>query len=67
MAEAQIVNNGIEVFTDRIQLVIRAPLNRTQDQVATTWKFIGDWPIRTDVTTGDAARFKRVVQIESGE
>lgn len=65
--DPRIVNNGIEVFTDRIQLVIRAPQNRLQDQVATTWKFIGDWPVRTDAATGGAARIKRFVTIEHGE
>lgn len=66
-ADPRIVNNGIEVFTDRIQLIIRAPLNRLADQVSTTWKFIGDWPIRTDAATGDTARYKRFVVIEHGE
>lgn len=65
-ADPRIVNNGIEVFSERIQLIIRAPLNRLQDQVATSWKFIGDWPRRTDSATGDAARFKRFVVIEHG-
>jgi len=66
VGEPKITNNGIEVFTDRIQLIIRAPLNRLQDQVSTSWKFIGDWPARTDVTTGDVARYKRCVVIEHG-
>lgn len=67
VADPRIVNNGIEVFSERIQLMIRAPLNRLQDQVATTWKFIGDWPTRTDAATGSAARYKRFVAIEHGE
>ncbi len=67
IGEPRITNNGIEVFSDRIQLIIRAPLNRLQDLVSTSWKFIGAWPIRTDATTGDAARYKRVQVIEHGE
>ena len=63
----QITNNGIEVNTDKIQLIIRAPQNRLQDMVSTTWKFIGDWAMRTDATTGDAARMKRGVCIQHGE
>jgi len=63
---ASITNNGIEVNTDRIHLIIRAPLNRLQDKVATSWKFIGDWPVRTDVTSGDVSRFKRLIAIEHG-
>jgi len=64
---SQVTNNGIEVNTDRIQLIIRSPQNRLQDQVSAAWKFIGDWPVRTDVTTGDAARYKRMIVIEHGE
>lgn len=67
VAEPKITNNSIEVFAERIQLILRAPLNRLQDLVSTSWKFIGDWPVRTDATTGDAARYKRVVCVEHGE
>lgn len=63
---ASINNNGIEVYTDRIQLIIRAPLNRLQDSVSTSWKFIGDWPLRTDATSGDAARYKRFAAVQHG-
>lgn len=67
VGKPSITNNGIEVSTERIQLIIRAPLNRLQDQVSTSWKFIGDWPVRTDITSGDGARYKRVLAIEHGE
>ena len=67
MAEPRISNNGIEVNVDRVQLIIRSPLNRLQDVVSTAWKFIGDWPVRTDATSGDAAYFKRALVIEHGE
>lgn len=65
VGEFQIDNNGIEVFTDRIQLVIRAPLNRLQDLVSTSWRFLGDWPVRTDASTGGTARYKRFTAIVS--
>ena len=67
VGEPRITNNGIEVFSERIQLILRSPLNRMQDVVAASWKFIGDWPVRTDVTTGDKAAFKRAVIIQHGE
>lgn len=67
VGDPRIINNGIEVFSERIQLVIRGPLNRLQDQVATSWKFIGDWPARTDATVGDASRYKRFVAVEHCE
>jgi hypothetical protein len=66
VAEPRITNNGIDVFTERIQLIIRAPLNRLQDMVSTSWKFIGDWPVRTDGAVGSAAYYKRVVIVEHG-
>ena len=67
IGEPRVTNNSIEVFTDRIQLILRSPLNRLQDLVSTSWKFIGDWPTRTDATTGDAARYKRFCVVQSGE
>ena len=67
VGDPRVVNNGIEILSDRIQLVIRGPLNRLQDQVATSWKFIGDWPVRTDAATGDAARIKRFLCVEHAE
>jgi len=67
IGEPKVTNNGIEVPCDRVQLIIRAPLNRDMDEVSTTWKFFGDWPVRTDSATGDAARFKRTAVIEHGQ
>lgn len=67
VADPRIVNNGIEINSERIQMLIRAPMNRLMDQVSTTWKFIGDWPVRTDAATGSAARYKRFRVIEHGE
>jgi hypothetical protein len=67
IGDPRVVNNGIEIMSERIQLIIRGPMNRLQDQVATSWKFIGDWPVRTDAATGGPARFKRFLAIEHGE
>lgn len=67
VGSSRVSNNGIDVDVERVQLIIRAPLNRLQDQVSTSWKFIGDWPVRTDATTGGAARYKRITCIEHGE
>lgn len=64
VGNAHVVNNGIEIITDRIQLIIRAPLNRLQDQVATSWRIIADWPARTDAATGTVARYKRFAVVE---
>lgn len=67
VTDPRIVNNGIEIFSERIQMIIRAPQNRLQDMVSTSWKFMGDWPMRTDAATGGAARYKRVAVLEHAE
>lgn len=66
IADPRISNNGIDVVSDRIKMIIRAPLNKLQDMVSTTWRFVGDWPARTDAATGSASRYKRFQCIESG-
>ena len=67
VGDPRIINNGIEIFSDRIQLIIRGPLNRLQDQISTSWKIIADWPVRTDAATGGTERFKRFKVIEHAE
>lgn len=56
--------NNIQVVTDRIKFIWRAPLNKTQDISDMTWLFDGDWAIRTDSLTGSTARYKRTRVIE---
>ena len=48
----QTSQNGMEVTADGVRLIFRAPLNRTQDVVSTSWQFIGDWPCATDSVSG---------------
>lgn len=66
VGDFSITNNAIEVMTDRIQLVIRAPIDRLQQIVSSSWKFIGAWSVRTDAATGSKARFKRFYEVISG-
>lgn len=67
VGDPRIENNGININSDRIQLIIRGPLNRLQDTVATSWKIMADWPTRTDAAVGTDARYKRFAVIEHGE
>jgi hypothetical protein len=67
VGEPRITNNGIEIDVERVQMIFRAPLDRHQDKVSTAWKAISDWAVRTDVTTGDAARYKRIGEILHAE
>lgn len=59
-----VVNNGVQVMTNRIRYILRAPLDRLQQVVAQTWSWSGDFAIPSDALTGDPARFKRGVIIE---
>lgn len=66
MGDFAISNNGIAVQTERIDLILRAPLNRLQDQVAATWQIKTSFPVPSDVTSGTGGeRYKRAVVIES--
>lgn len=60
-------NNGVTINVERIQVIMRQPQDRLQEFVAQTWKFQGDWCVRTDGATGDAAAYKRLIAIEHTE
>lgn len=72
-----VTNNGLVVNVDRIQMVMRAPLDRLQRVVSTSWSFFGGHLIMQDHLRPGAAyseggfagssRYKRLVVIESGE
>jgi len=64
IGEFAVTNNGVSVATDRIRLVIRAPQNRTQDEVAATWTISTSFPIPSDVVSGTPERYKRAIVIE---
>lgn len=60
-----VTNSGVSVVLNRIQLIIRAPLNRTQDQVASTWTCSTGFACPSDACSGGPARFKRGIIIQS--
>lgn len=65
IGEFDVVNAGVSVLTERIRLTLRAPLNRLQDVVASTWDISTAFPIPSDVTAGTGPqRFKRALVIE---
>ena len=59
-----VVNNGVQVVTERIRYIVRAPLDRLQQVVGQAWSWSGDFAVPSDSLTGDAARYKRAVVIE---
>ena len=62
--EFTVVNAGIEVQTERVSLILRAPMNRLQDVVAATWSITTCFPVPSDVSSGGPERFKRSIVIE---
>lgn len=68
IGEFAVTNNGVQVMTERIRLILRAPQDRLQQNTATSWSFSGDWPIPSDETgAGSKATFKRAVVSVHGE
>lgn len=62
-----VINNGIQISTERIRYIIRAPQDRLQQQVSQAWSWSGDWGVPTDLLGGlTGGRYKRAIVIESG-
>jgi hypothetical protein len=66
IGEFDIRNNGIQILTERIRLVLRAPIDRLQQVVSAAWSITTSFPVPSDITasTSGAARFKRAVVLE---
>lgn len=66
MGEFDIVNTGITIPVERIDLILRAPLNRLQDTVAATWQIMTSFAVPSDITGfGGGQMFKRAIIVES--
>ncbi|PRY56445.1 hypothetical protein [Glycomyces artemisiae] len=48
----------------QVARIIRPPQDRLQQIVSSAWSWVGDFGVPSDITTGDAALFKRAVVIE---
>lgn len=65
IGEFDVVNNGINILTERIRLVLRAPQDRLQQKVAVTWSISTSFPIPSDITAPSGPeRFKRAIILE---
>ena len=65
IGEFDVVNNGINILTERIRLVLRAPLDRLQQVVSAAWSITTSFPIPSDITApGGQQRFRRAVCLE---
>ena len=48
----------------QVALIVRPPQDRLQQNISTSWSWVGDFAAPTDITTGTPARYKRAVVIE---
>ena len=64
IGEFNVINNGVAIMTQRIRMIMRAPLDRLQQVVSTSWSWSGDFPVPSDAETGTPARYKRAVVIQ---
>jgi hypothetical protein len=66
IGEFDIQNGGINILAERIRLVIRAPIDRLQQFVSSSWSITTDFPVPSDVTGTQSGSqlFKRAVVLE---
>lgn len=64
IGEFSVINGGVQVMTDRIRMILRAPLDRLQQIVSSSWSWSGDFVAPSDALTGSPARYKRAAVIE---
>lgn len=48
----------------QVARIVRPPQDRLQQNLSTSWSWVGDYGIPSDSTTGDAALYKRAVVLE---
>jgi hypothetical protein len=65
IGEFSVVNNGLQILTERIRFIMRAPLDRLQQSVASTWSLSTAFPVPSDITaSSSSAKFKRATVLE---
>ena len=65
IGEFSVTNNGVSVLTERIRLILRAPIDRLQQKVAASWSITTGFAIPSDITAPSGPqRFKRAIVLE---
>lgn len=66
IGEFAVVNNGIQVMTERIRLILRAPMDRLQQLTSEAWSWSGGVALPTDSTVKTSpADYKRAVCVQT--
>lgn len=65
VGEFDVVNNNVAVLTERIRLILRAPMDRLQQVVSTAWSISTSFPVPSDLTAPSGLeKYKRAIVIE---
>jgi len=65
IGEFNISNNGLQIMTERIRLILRSPQDKLQQVVTTSWSISTSFPTPSDITAPSGPqRYKRAVICE---
>jgi hypothetical protein len=65
IGEFSISNSGLQILTERIRLILRAPQDKLQQVVTTSWSITTCFPTPSDITAPSGPqRYKRAVVLE---
>lgn len=65
IGEFTVVNNGIQILTERIRLIIRAPIDRAQQKVGLAWTASTSFPVPSDILAPNGVEmYRRAVILE---
>jgi hypothetical protein len=65
IGEFDVTNDGIKILTERIRLVLRAPIDKLQQIVTSSWSATTCFPVPSDVTAPSGPqRYKRAVVLQ---
>jgi len=65
VGDFDVVNNGISILTERIRLVLRAPMDKLQQTVTASWSISTSFPVPSDITAPSGPeRYKRAIVCE---
>jgi hypothetical protein len=65
IGEFDVVNNGLQIMTERIRLILRAPQDKLQQITTASWSISTSFPIPSDLTAPTGPQlYKRAVVLE---
>jgi hypothetical protein len=65
IGQFSVVNNGVQILTENIRLIIRAPQDRLQQKVSATWSISTGFAMPSDLTAPSGPqRYKRMLVLQ---